>query len=152
MRRQKAKAAALIGAVVALAAAVGPAAGEERAGEPHTVAVDCSGNPQVRPGSYLIACGDGNNGLVSLRWTQWGPVSAAAGGLDMVNDCRPYCAAGRFHSYPVTVRLDTVRPRPGHQGQSYYSVLHVHYTANTPPGTPRDTSYPIVVASRAPLA
>ncbi|MCT9088502.1 hypothetical protein N4G70_06420 [Streptomyces sp. ASQP_92] len=144
MRRQKVKAAVFIGAVAALAAALGPAAAEGQPGGSDTVVVDCSGRPQVRPSSYLIACGDGNNGLVSLHWTQWGPASAAARGLDRVNDCVPYCAAGRFHSYPVTVRLDTVRPRPGQQGRPHYTVLHVHYMADTPAQTPRDAEYPIL--------
>jgi hypothetical protein len=150
MRRQKAKAPVFIGAVAALVAAVGPATAEGRLGGSDTVVVDCFGHAQVRPSSYLIACGDGNNGLVSLHWTQWGPTSAVAQGLDRLNDCQPYCAAGRFHSYPVTVRLDTARPRAGHPGQSYYSVLHVHYTASTPPHTPRDTAYPIVAVPEAP--
>ncbi|MBX7470646.1 MULTISPECIES: hypothetical protein [unclassified Streptomyces] len=147
MGRQKVKSAVLIGAVAALVAAVGPAGpavATGGAGEPHTVVVDCSGQPQVRPSSYLIACGDGNNGLVSLEWTQWGAASAEGRGSDVVNDCIPYCAAGRFHTYPVTVRLDTVRPRPGQSGQPYFTVLHVHYTADTPARTPRDATYSIV--------
>ncbi|WP_328313156.1 hypothetical protein OG432_24760 [Streptomyces sp. NBC_00442] len=149
MRRQKAKAAVLMGAVAALAVTVGPAgaaAGEGRQVEPTTVVVDCSGQSQVRPTSYLIACGDGNNGLVSLHWTQWGQTSAEGRGSDVVNDCVPYCAAGRFHEFPVTVRLDTVRPRPGQSGEAYFTVLHVHYTAATPPRTPRDATYSIVGA------
>ncbi|GAA2461493.1 hypothetical protein GCM10010388_61520 [Streptomyces mauvecolor] len=144
MRRQKIKSVVFIGAVAALVAAVGPAAAKGQLGGSNTVVVDCSGHSQVRPGSYLIACGDGNNGLVSLRWTQWGPASAVAQGLDRVNDCVPYCAVGHFHSYPVTVRLDTARPRPGQQGQSHYTVLHLRYTADTPPRTPRDTTYSIL--------
>ncbi|MGW2812242.1 hypothetical protein [Streptomyces sp. NPDC001415] len=143
MRRQMVRAALFVGAVGALIAAVGPGTANGQLAGSDTVVVDCSGHSQVRPSSYLIACGDGNNGLVSLRWTQWGPTSAVGRGLDKVNDCVPYCAAGRFHSYPVTVRLDTARPEPGRQGRSHYTVLHLHYTADTPPHTPRDTSYPI---------
>jgi hypothetical protein len=107
------------------------------------IVLDCFGQPQVRPSNYLIACGDGNNGLVSLRWTQWGPTSAVARGLDLVNDCQPYCAEGRFHSYPVTVRLDRVKPWQGHPKQQY-TELHLSYTANTPPHTPRQVTYPII--------
>ncbi|MGW8728938.1 hypothetical protein ACWGNF_23230 [Streptomyces sp. NPDC055808] len=139
MRRQKVKSAVLIGAVAALAVAVGPAVATGGQVQSHPVVVDCSGHPQVRPGSYLIACGDGNNGLVSLHWTQWGASSAQAQGSNMVNDCVPYCAAGRFHSYPVTVRLDTVRP--GERDQPHFTVMHLHYTADTPPRTPRDVTY-----------
>ncbi|MEU9102119.1 hypothetical protein [Streptomyces sp. NPDC048361] len=144
MRRQKVRAAVSIGAVAALAVAIGPAAATGRPAGPDTVVVDCAGHPQVRPGSYLIACGDGNNGLVDLHWTQWGPASAVAQGVDKVNDCVPYCAAGRFHSYPVTVRLDNARPGPGQQDRPQYTVLRLHYTADTPPRTPRDVTYPIL--------
>ncbi|MEU9193906.1 hypothetical protein [Streptomyces hundungensis] len=147
MRRRKVKSAVLIGAVAATVAALGPAgpaAPEGRQGAPPTVVVDCSGEAQVRPGSYLIACGDGNNGLVSLHWTRWGATSAEARGSNVVNDCLPYCAAGHFHTFPVTVRLDTVRARPGQQGQGYFTVLHLHYTADRPSRTPRDAAYSIV--------
>ncbi|MCQ4083808.1 hypothetical protein NGB36_25245 [Streptomyces sp. RB6PN25] len=154
MRSHKLKTALLIGAGTALATALAPASASASAASPApspaaqsrsgVIVLDCFANPQVRPSTYLIACGDGNNGLVSLHWSQWGPSSAVARGLDMVNDCQPYCAAGKFHSYPVTVRLDRVQPWPGHPKQRDYTEMHLSYTADTPPQTAREVTYRIV--------
>jgi hypothetical protein len=125
----------------ASASPVHPAPSRSAQSPSSVIVLDCFTHPQVRPHNYLIACGDGNNGLVSLRWTHWGPNFALARGLDMVNDCQPYCAVGKFHSYPVTVRLDRAQPRPGHPGQWYYTQMHLAYAANTPPQTPRHVTY-----------
>lgn len=162
----KLKATLLIGAGTALATALAPASASASSASPAlppsaqsspaqssssaaqsssgVIVLDCFAKPHVRPDSYLIACGDGNNGLVSLHWTHWGASSAVASGLDMVNDCQPYCAAGKFHSFPVTVRLDRVQPWPGHPQQRHYTELHVSYTANTPARTPRQVTYRIL--------
>lgn len=62
-----------------------------------------------RPRNILVACGDGNNRLQSVHWRMWGRTQARGVGVDYANDCVPYCAAGRFHRYPVRVTLK--RPR-----------------------------------------
>ena len=66
-----------------------------------TVVLNCQGRPQVRPRGFTLACADGNDYLSGLRWTSWAPGLASATGLQTVNDCVPYCAAGHFHRYPV---------------------------------------------------
>jgi hypothetical protein len=104
------------------------------------VIVDCFSQPQVRPGHFVIACGDGNSSLVSLRWSRWGPASAVATGLNEVNDCKPYCAAGRFHSYPVTVRLDQPRSWKKHP-QKRYTQMRLVYTHGSPYGHQRTVTY-----------
>jgi hypothetical protein len=63
----------------------------------------------VRPASIVIACGDGNFYVDHLRWSSWGPTVANATGLGHANDCTPYCAAGKFHTYRLSVRLDLRR-------------------------------------------
>ncbi|KNB51389.1 hypothetical protein [Streptomyces caatingaensis] len=140
MRGPTAKAAAvLIGAGVALTAtAAAPAAAA-----PTAVVVDCAKKAQVRPGSFVIACGDGNNALASLRWAQWSGAAAVGTGRDLVNDCVPDCAEGHFHSYPVSVRLDRARPWPGHAGLRHYTRLTVTYPASRPPHAPRQESFPL---------
>ncbi|WP_326586102.1 hypothetical protein [Streptomyces sp. NBC_01294] len=110
--------ATLLCAAAALVAATVPASAHTRAApapvpEP-VVVVDCFSKAQVRPEEYLLACGDGNNRLVELRWDTWGPRTATATGIDMVNDCNPYCAAGRFRPYPVTVTLSSPETWPEH--------------------------------------
>ncbi|MGW2181315.1 hypothetical protein ACWCXX_25095 [Streptomyces sp. NPDC001732] len=101
------------------------------------VAVDCFWSPQVRPGDFLLACGDGNNRLVDIHWSSWGPTSAAGRALDVVNDCQPYCAAGKFHSYPVTVRLDRPKSWQKHPELKRFSRLQLVYTDGAPARTGR---------------
>ncbi|HUB40584.1 MAG TPA: hypothetical protein VMA72_17195 [Streptosporangiaceae bacterium] len=61
--------------------------------------------PLYRPSSMPIAC-DGSESLEHLTWSEWSFSKAAGTGVAKVNDCSPSCAAGRFHSYPVTVTLN----------------------------------------------
>jgi hypothetical protein len=65
------------------------------------VVVNCQGHARVRPGSFTLACADGNDYLSGLAWTSWAPGLASAIGVQVENDCVPYCAAGHFHRYPV---------------------------------------------------
>ncbi|MEU0947201.1 hypothetical protein ABZ379_31405 [Streptomyces canus] len=96
------------------------------------VLVDCLWHPQLRPTNFMLACGDGNSRLASLHWTRWDAASARAKGVNWVNDCKPYCAAGHFHAYPVTVRLDRVRPWKKHPQVSHYSRITLTYPAARP--------------------
>jgi hypothetical protein len=68
----------------------------------------CAHQPQVRPASIVIACGDANFYVDHLRWKSWGAGGATATGTAHRNDCKPNCAAGHFHASPVTVRLSRV--------------------------------------------
>jgi hypothetical protein len=141
MRAHKARATLLVCAGAALAAttAAAPAAPAPpaSAARGHTaIVVDCAGHPQTRPGGFVLACGDGNYALTSLHWSQWQPGSADGAGNAVVNNCVPYCAAGRFHTYQVTVRLDNPKPWPGHPKQWHYTRLSVSPAGNTPPRTP----------------
>src|SRR4051794_10508557 len=114
MHTRKLRTAIMLCAATALAAAIpvpasastsAPAATEPRS-PARVVAVDWFSNPQGRPGDVLLACGHGNTRLIDIHWSHWGPTSAVGRALDAVNDCEPYCAAGKFHTYPVIVRLD----------------------------------------------
>ncbi|WP_104633270.1 hypothetical protein [Streptomyces sp. MH60] len=118
-----------------------PAARTQQTQDP--VLVDCSGQPQIGPGAYVLACGDGNSRLVSLRWFRWDPQAAVGRGTNAVNDCEPDCAAGAFHSYPVTVRLDM--PTGGEQGtgQAHFTRITLTYTDGRPDGSPRTVTYPL---------
>ena len=87
--------------------------------------------------------GDGNNALTSLHWSHWGRYSATATGVDVVNDCVPYCAAGHFHGYPVTVRLDRARPWKNHAGRWQYTRLEVVYHGPRPAFSPAREVFPL---------
>jgi hypothetical protein len=62
-------------------------------------------------------------------------------GLDMVNDCQPYCAAGKFHSYPVTVRLDRPATWQKHPELQRFTRLQLVYTDGRPAQTEREVTY-----------
>ncbi|GGU70755.1 hypothetical protein GCM10010211_40560 [Streptomyces albospinus] len=123
------------GAALAAATAAPASAATGPPARARVAVIDCTGNAQVRPGQFMLACGDGNNVLTSLRWSQWQPQAAVAEGTDMVNDCKPYCAAGRFHGYPVHVRLQHPQLRSGHPGQWHFTQATLTYHGSRPADT-----------------
>ncbi|MEV5987851.1 hypothetical protein AB0L85_23020 [Streptomyces sp. NPDC052051] len=108
-----------------------------------TVLVDCSWRSQAQPSDFMIACGDGNNRLSSLHWSYWGSKSAVGTGLDVANDCDPYCAAGTFHSFPVVVRLEHPQPWKKHPRLRHYTQMTLIYTEGKPEGSARAVTYPL---------
>ncbi|MEV6123345.1 MULTISPECIES: hypothetical protein [unclassified Streptomyces] len=112
-----------------------------RGGDP--VLVDCASRPEVGPASFILACGDGNSRLASMSWVRWDARAAAGRGVNVVNDCVPYCAAGTFHSYPVRVRLDQPRPWEKDPGQEHYTRITLVYTDGAPDGAPRVVTLPL---------
>ncbi|MFF4401033.1 hypothetical protein [Streptomyces sp. NPDC001480] len=140
-----------LGAGTLLAAAVPPTATSAAASAANTTAarqnrpvlVDCFGHPDVHPSAFILACGDGNSRLAKMRWSEWGPMSATAMGVNLVNDCKPYCAAGRFHAYAVAVRLDRPEPSKKHPQLQHFTRITLTYTGNSrPEGFPRVVTYP----------
>jgi hypothetical protein len=123
--------------VVALAAGVAIvfAAAGSGASVP-TVQTRCTPTSgKVRPSRILIACGDGNFYVTSLRWSSWTPTGARGRGTAHQNDCKPYCAAGHFHSYRgITVRLS--RPRAC-KGEEQFRRLSWRYGTAHPSGVVR---------------
>jgi hypothetical protein len=86
-----------------------------------TVIFTCTGAPAVRPSSYLMACGTGQEYLKSLRWSEW-TSSGAFGAAEAAEDnCIPDCAAGTFVDSPVLVSLS--EPRVNKNGVRYFSVM-----------------------------
>lgn len=69
--------------------------------------LQCTGKAQSKPTSYVLACADYNSELLKIRWTSWTSQTATATATYSFNDCTPYCAAGKFVSFPATVRLSS---------------------------------------------
>jgi hypothetical protein len=154
MRTRGATRAAVLGAAAVFAAAMAPASAtpeaapsappravEQRVAK--TVLVDCFSKPHVRPADFLLACGDGNSRLTSLRWSRWDTDSAVAKGHNLVNDCKPYCAAGRFHSYAVVVRLDRPERWANHPDLRHYSRMTLTYPDGRPERLAPVVTYPL---------
>ncbi|HEY0717446.1 MAG TPA: hypothetical protein VGD68_07495 [Streptosporangiaceae bacterium] len=139
-----AAAAAALGFVVSTAtASTSHPASAGRAGAPgsHQTTVAPAGVPEVfncrhaqlRPGSLMLACADGNNYLARLSWSSWTASSATGTGIQEVNDCVPYCAAGKFRGYPADVVFWRSEPVPGHPAQRYFTRVTLRYPGPRPP-------------------
>ncbi|MFC4503894.1 MULTISPECIES: hypothetical protein [Streptomyces] len=137
-------------AALGLTAAVGTASAAPAGSPPAArqqvrtpVLVDCLWHPQVRPADFLLACGDGNSRLVSLHWSNWGTDSARATGINVVNDCDPYCAVGTFHRYPVVVKLDRSEPWKKNPRVEHYSRITLTYPGDRPAQFAPVMTYPL---------
>jgi hypothetical protein len=97
-----------------------------------TVVVNCINRPQVRPGSFTLACADGNDYLYGLSWTSWTPQLASGYGSEKQNDCQPNCAAGHFHTYSVLVVFWGHAALRGHPGTQRYTNVTLLYPATRP--------------------
>ena len=96
------------------------------------VVADCQGRPEVRPSKLTLSCADGNDYLTALSWTSWTAGLASATGVQEVNDCLPYCAAGHFHGYPVDVVFWGGASLPGHPGSQRYTSVTLLYPGTRP--------------------
>ncbi len=96
------------------------------------VVIDCQGQPQVRPENVTLACADGNDYLTRLTWTSWTTERASAAGVQEINDCNPYCAAGHFHGYPVDVTFRGSASVHGHPGRQRYTKVTLIYRGARP--------------------
>ncbi|MFK0024739.1 hypothetical protein [Streptomyces sp. NPDC090798] len=154
MPKRTVRAAVTFCAAVSLAAITGTASSAPATSPPSTHAVkhqaagqpaivDCFWHAQVRPTDFILACGDGNSRLTSLQWSHWHPDSAVATGFNVVNDCKPYCAAGKFHSYAVIVRLEDPQPWKKHPELSHYTQISLVYTKGKPDGFERWVDLPL---------
>jgi hypothetical protein len=93
--------------------------------------INACGPLENAPQTLIIACADANYSLAGLKWRRWGSALASATGTARANDCKPYCAAGHFHSYPVTITADR-RTRCG--SARIYTRLTVAYAGARPQG------------------
>ncbi|MEU3858712.1 hypothetical protein AB0F03_15280 [Streptomyces sp. NPDC028722] len=133
----------LLTAAMTTASASPPSTVHRPAAQPRPVLVDCLWHRTVRPADFILACGDGNSRLTGLHWTRWSGRAATAAGVNLLNDCKPYCAAGTFHRYPVLVRLDGPQPWKKNPGVQHYTRMSLTYTGALPEGFQRVVTYPL---------
>lgn len=107
------------------------------------VLVDCQFKKNVRPADFILACGDGNSRLNGLTWVKWDSRSAVAEGVNVVNDCKPYCAKGVFRSYHVTVRVDRPATWQKHPDVKRWTRMSVTYDDARPKGFTQTVVYPL---------
>jgi hypothetical protein len=86
--------------------------------------------PLVRPGTIVLACGDGNAFLTHLSWSSWTATDAMGTGFFTYNTCTPFCAAGTFVS--VAARVQLSYPVETSAGKEFATVSY-SYTNPSPP-------------------
>jgi hypothetical protein len=94
-------------------------------------ASQCRGG-HYRPKTIMVACGDGNFYFTSMSWHGWNTRAARGRGVVHENDCDPFCAAGHFHAFPISVRLS--RPQRCDDGLWSYTRLAWRYPGGRRPG------------------
>ena len=87
---------------VLVAALLAPTASS--GGHPTFVSHNCTG-VKVMPGQSMFACADGGFYVKHLEWSKWHRDRARARGTYHMNDCKPSCAGGTFHTRPGTLIL-----------------------------------------------
>jgi hypothetical protein len=122
---------AAVGATLAAVVAIGTASASGISLTTGPTLPDC-GAQELAPWGMALACGDGNYGLSALKWNDWGAASATATGSASANDCVPNCAAGTFHSYPVTATASAVSTC--RSGRKQYTRLVLRYPGLRPKG------------------
>ena len=117
-------------------AATTSAAAVTRAGSaaaaPQYIVLNCMDKAQVKPGTISLACADNGIGLTHLHWTSWTPQLASAYGASWENDCKPSCAQGHVHNYPVVAVLWGSATVKGHPGERRYTEATLSYTKRRP--------------------
>ncbi|MFD8675558.1 hypothetical protein ACFV1A_21015 [Streptomyces seoulensis] len=134
------------GALLTAAMTTASASPPTTAPVPHRTApvlVDCQFKKNVRPADFILACGDGNSRLSGLKWVKWDSRSAVAEGVNVVNDCKPYCAKGVFRSYHVTVRLDRPAAWQKSPDVKRWTRMSVTYDDARPKGFTQTMVYPL---------
>jgi hypothetical protein len=99
-----------------------------------TVLTGCGHHAQVRPHEVVFACADANFYATGIAWSHWGNADAEGVGIGHQNDCKPYCAAGHFHTYRLSVRLS--RPVTCVKGRREFSRIAWRFTGTKPAGVP----------------
>jgi hypothetical protein len=69
------------------------------------VIVTCTGEADIKPTVYVLACADANAYWKGVTWTTWAHTALGHGTL-VLNDCKPACFDGHLHSYAMTVLLN----------------------------------------------
>jgi hypothetical protein len=97
------------------------------------VVLNCTGKPEVKPGTIVLACADNGAGLQHLHWTtRWTSRGAGGHGTFWENLCKPNCAEGRIEKMPAEVTLRDTAAVKGHPGDRRYTRLTAVFPKKRP--------------------
>ncbi len=140
-----------VGALVGVPAALG--SGTALPKLPTQIGPPGKGDLQAKPSSITYS-GDGsaffagakgsNNRAKPLTWSSWTASGGQGSGFNWLNNCKPNCAAGTFHTFAV--KLDAYSPkRVG--GHLIFSRIKVTYTGQMPKHANRTQTWKVVYQS-----
>jgi hypothetical protein len=134
-RQHYLSASALLAAVIAIAALAMSAS----AASPLKI-TNCN-KAASSPKLLTLTCGDGNEVLKGMTWSNFGAPTASGKGTFVTNDCEPNCAGGKDLSYPVSVKAQGSKKC---KGATVYAKLSLTYTGpkKPPPSEPRKWFFP----------
>jgi hypothetical protein len=126
---------------VLLAAAIAIAALSVSASAATPLKITNCNKAASRPKLLTLTCGDGNEVLKGMTWSNFGAPTASGKGMFVTNDCEPNCAAGKDVSYPVSVKAQGSKKC---KGATVYAKLSLTYTGpkKPPPSEPRKWFFP----------
>jgi len=102
---------------------------------------DCGDSPPVpRPAHITLSCADGYSALTKLRWSAWGQDRAEGQGILRANDCKPDCADGTDHTYPVGVELSNLSSS---RGSFQFKTAQITFNGPPPEGLPQRWKVPL---------
>jgi hypothetical protein len=122
------------------------AAAHQKAPE-KVVLFDCPGNPvpEVRPSTYTVFCGDGNDTYIKMHWSSWTLKAAHAISVLTVNTCTPDCVAGHYKDYEALVTLSGNAAVKGHPGEVAYKYMTVTFPGPRPARMAKTTTSKLYV-------
>jgi hypothetical protein len=92
---------------------------------------DCQ-HQRFEPRRIIMTCADGGFVVQQLRWKRWNRYAARGTGVALINDCNPYCAAGHYHRYAISLKLKRVRRCPN--GRLQFQEADYGFPAGRPRG------------------
>jgi opacity protein-like surface antigen len=114
------------------------------------VTSEASTPPKVKP-KTIVYTGDGSGlfagatkvsktNFGSIHWSKWNKTKAVGSGGNWLNDCKPSCASGKFHGYPVKLTLTMPKVVAG---KHIFTRMTVTYTQNLPAHAAKTTTWKV---------
>ena len=85
----------------------------------------------IKPTGITIACATGQFYVTNLSYSSYGGATASATGQLHLDNCKPDCARGTFHTYPGAITLSKLAACDGFE---YYDEISWRYTGSAPSG------------------
>ena len=93
------------------------------------VVIDCAMKHQVKPTSYILACGDAGAFIFKMRWASWAGQAGFGSGTYSLRVCPP-TGTCKTVTFPILAALWRVKPLPHHRTVHYFTRMTLIFTGN----------------------